>query len=217
MELKNSNKFLLILLGIDCIFILLSFFDRFSSLNFNNFLVQSDGLYAEKFQYLKFLGIAILSLCLAIKRKAIQFFIFTIIPLYLYWDDSRSLHENFGTKIASFLHEGSHVDTLISNFRYQDIGEIIYMSLMAFALLIIFLISYKLSDKFQKYFLKKILKLFLVFGFFALFIDSIHQLSGGLIYDLLTIVEDGGEMIPISFMAAYFFEYLTDRRNKLIT
>ena len=73
MELKNSNKFLLILLGIDCIFILLSFFDRFSSLNFNNFLVQSDGLYAEKFQYLKFLGIAILSLCLAIKEKLYNF------------------------------------------------------------------------------------------------------------------------------------------------
>ncbi len=214
MELKKPSKFLLILLGIDCVFILLSFFDRFSDLNFSNFLVQSDGLYAEKFQYLKFLGIALLSLFLAIKRKAIQFFIFMIIPLYLYWDDSRSLHENYGTKIANFLHEGSHIDTLISNFRYQDIGEIIYMSLIAFALLNIFLICYKLSDEFQKSFLKKILKLFLVFGFFALVIDSVHQLSGGIIYDLITIIEDGGEMIPISFMAGYFFEYLNQRRNK---
>ena len=216
MEIKKASKFLLILLGIDCFFILLSLLDRFSDLNFSNFLVQSDGLYAEKFQYLKFLGIAILSLCLAIRRKAIQFFIFMIIPLYLYWDDSKSLHENFGTKIANFLYEGSHIDTLISNFRYQDIGEIVYMTSVAFALLIIFLICYKLSDEFQKSFLKKILKLFFVFGFFALIVDSIHQLSGGFIYDLITIIEDGGEMIPISFMAAYFFEYLINIRNKII-
>ena len=48
MELKNQVSFINPF-SIDCVFILLSFFDRFSDLNFSNFLVQSDGLYAEKF------------------------------------------------------------------------------------------------------------------------------------------------------------------------
>ena len=216
MNFKKADKFLLMIVGIDIIFILLSLIDSFSGFNFNNFAVQNDNLYAEKFQYLKFIGIAIISFLLAIKRGSAKFLFFMIIPIYLYWDDSRQLHERFGTKIASFLYEGSHNDILIRNFRYQDIGEILYMSLIALILLIIFLICFKLSDVFEKYFLKKILKLFIIFGIFALFVDSIHQLSGGFIYDLLTVIEDGGEMIPISFITAYFFKYLINNRNKYI-
>jgi len=59
MNFKKLDKFLLILLGIDCIFILLSFIDMFSDISLDNFLVQSDGLFAEKFQYLRFIAINI--------------------------------------------------------------------------------------------------------------------------------------------------------------
>ena len=126
------------------------------------------------------------------------------------------MHERFGTKIASFLYGGNSNDTLITNFRYQDIGEIIYMLFFAFILLFIFLICYALSNTFERHFLKKILKLFIVFGIFAILVDSIHQLSEGFKYNLLAIIEDGGEMIPISFTTAYFFKYLINNRNKNI-
>lgn len=138
-----------------------------------------------------------------------------IIPIYLYLDDSRLLHERFGTKIASLLHLGSPNDTLITNFRFQDIGEILYMSFIASFLLIIFFICYKLSDTFERYFLKKILKQFIIFGIFAFFVDSIHQFFGGFSYDLLTVIEDGGEMIPISFITSYFFNYLIKNRKNI--
>ena len=73
-----------------------------------------------------------------------------------------------------------------------------------------------LSNAFERHFLKKILKLFIIFGFFAIFVDSMHQLSEGFIYNLLTIIEDGGEMITISFITAYFFKYLINNGNKYI-
>jgi len=139
-----------------------------------------------------------------------------IIPIYLYWDDSRQLHEIFGTKIGLFLFKRNPFDALILNFRYQDFGEILYMSFIAFTLLIVFLICWKLSDEFERYFLQNILKLFIIFGFFSIIVDSIHQLTQGLIYDFFTIFEDGGEMIPISFITAFFFKYLISNRNKYI-
>ena len=131
-NLKKYDYFLLTILVIDIIFIFLSLVDGFPGINLNNFAVQSDNSFAEKFQYLKFIGIAITSFLLGIKSKTPNFLIFMIIPIYFYWDDSSQLHERFGTKIASFLHEGNSHDTLITNFRYQDIGELLYMLFFAF-------------------------------------------------------------------------------------
>tara|TARA_B100000482_G_C12593291_1_gene292370 strand:+ start:209 stop:862 length:654 start_codon:yes stop_codon:yes gene_type:complete len=216
MNLPKLDKFLLVILGVDFIFILLSLIDSFSGLNFNNFAVQNDNLFAEKFQYLKFIGIAYISSLLAIRRRSSNFLVFMIIPIYLYLDDSKQLHERFGNKIASFLYEGSSNDILIRYFRYQDIGEIVYMLLMGLILLIIFLICFKLSDLYDIIFLKKILRLFIIFGIFAIFVDAIHMLSKGFVFDLLTLIEDGGEMIPISLMIGYFFKYLINNRKKYI-
>ena len=181
----KSNNFLLILLGIDSAFIFLSLINIFSNLSFSNYLVQLDGGFAEKFQYLKFIGISLMSFLLGIKKRSFQYLLFIVIPLYLYWDDSKQLHERIGTKVALLLHEGSTNDTLISNFRYQDIGEILYLynSFMAFALLIIFLICFKLSNSFEGTYLIKIFYFLIIFGIFAIVIDSIHQLLSRKIYD----------------------------------
>ena len=209
----KSNNFLLILLGIDSAFILLSLINIFLNESFSNYLVQLDGGFAEKFQYLKFIGISLMSFLLGIKKRSFQYLLFIVIPLYLYWDDSKQLHERIGTKVALLLHEGNPNDTLISNFRYQDIGEILYMSFMAFALLIVFLICFKLSNNFERTYLIKIFYFLIIFGIFAIVIDSIHQLFSGKIYDLFSVIEDGGEMIPISLICAYFFKNLFLRKK----
>ena len=213
MNLKKSDKFLLIILSIDILFILLSLIDRFTGLNFNNFLVQRDNILAEKFQYLKYIGITIISFLLAIKSRSPKFLFFMNIPIYLYLDDSRQLHERFGSKIASLLHEGNTSDTLINNVRYQDIGEVLYMVFIAFVLLMIFLICFKLSDPSEKYFLKNTLKYFFIFGFFAVIVDLIDRFFYGDIKKFLIVFEDGGEMIAISFIVAYCFKYLNNRKK----
>ena len=205
---SKSLNLLLILVVLDLAFIVLSLIDTLSNLNFGNFLVQLDGGFAEKYQYLKFIGVSLMSIILWIKRRSIQYLIFTIIPLYLYWDDSKQIHERAGTKFASLIYKGNANDTLISNFRFQDIGEILYMSLIAFAFLIIFLICFRLSNNFERLFMKKIFYLLIIFGIFAMAIDSIHQLFSGKIYDLVSIIEDGGEMIPISVVSTYFLKNL---------
>jgi len=216
MNFKKSNSFLFFILFIDILFILLSILDYFSDFKFGYFNVAHENKFAEQFQYLKFLVIATISFLLAIKKRSSQFLVLMIIPIYLLGDDAIQLHERFGTALASFLYEGNHNDTLISNFRYQDIGEILYMSLISIFLFVTFLICLKSSDSFERYFLKKILKLFIIFGIFALFIDSIHQLFHGFMYDLLDVIEDGGEMISISFITAYFLKFLQITKKNII-
>ena len=76
MCLKKSDKFLLMILAIDIMFILLSFIDSFSGFNFSNFAVQNDNSFAEKFQYLKFIGIAFICFLLAIKSRSVKFLFF---------------------------------------------------------------------------------------------------------------------------------------------
>ncbi len=125
-----------------------------------------------------------------------------VIPIYLYWDDSSLLHERFETKIASFIRECNPSDNLITNFAYKNIGEILYISFICFILLIVFLICYHLSQASERYFLKKILKIFIIFGFFSIFIDSINPLFDGFIYKVIVVIEDGGVMISIRYLTA---------------
>ena len=68
-----SVKFLIFLLLIDLSFIFLSFIHHQFDLSLNDFLVYNDGGYAEKFQYLKFIGIVMISFLIAIKRKSVPF------------------------------------------------------------------------------------------------------------------------------------------------
>ena len=150
MKLIKSVKFLIFLVLIDLSFIFISFIHHQFDLNLNNFLVYEDGGYAEQFQYLKFIGIAMISFLIAIKRKSVPFLIFTIIPIYLFWDDSKLLHENFGYKIALVIHKGSPSDILIKNFKYIHIGESFYMALVGCALLMIYLICLKFADNIEK-------------------------------------------------------------------
>ena len=214
-KIKNSDKFLLTLLIIDIVFIILSLFDSLKGFDLINFKVYADNQFAEKFQYLKFIGISILSFLIAIKNRAYQFLVFMIIPIYLYLDDSLQLHETWGIRISDIFNAGRAFDTLIYNLDYQDIGQLLYMSVLAFILLIPFIISFKLSTSLQKCFLKKIFKLFIIFGFFAIFVDFINQLSYGLIYASLNLFEEGGEMICISFITAYFFEHFNIKNKSL--
>ncbi len=209
-----SVKFLIFLLLIDLSFIFLSFIHHQFDLSLNDFLVYNDGGYAEKFQYLKFIGIVMISFLIAIKRKSVPFLIFTIIPIYLFWDDSRLLHENFGYKIALIIHKGSPSDILIKNFKFIHIGEFFYMALVGFTLLMIYLLCLRLSDNKEKSLFQKILKLLLVYGFFAIILDFLIPFSTGSLNVLLSILEDGGEMIPISIICSYFFDKIQSIRNK---
>ena len=95
---KKTDKFLIVLLCVDILFVLLSLIDSFTVLNFNNFLVQKDNLFAEKFQYLKYIGISIISFLMATKEEPLGFFVFIVFPIYLYLDDQNILHKTFGNK-----------------------------------------------------------------------------------------------------------------------
>ena len=78
----------------------------------------------------------------------------------------------------------------------------------------IYLLCLRLSDNKEKSLFQKILKLLLVYGFFAIILDFLIPFSTGSLNVLLSILEDGGEMIPISIICSYFFDKIQSIRNK---
>ena len=213
---SRLNHFLYLLLATDFLFIILTFLDKFTGFNLGG-SVDAEGGTAEKYQYLKYFWITLITLSIGLRRRSIVYYLLSILPAYLLLDDSNSIHETFGSKFSSLIHKGSSNDIIIQNFRYQDVGEISYMVFAALLAFILFKIILNYSSQFEKFFLVKIKKIILVFLFFAILIDGLHQLFNGIAYKLISIIEDGGEMVLISILCSNFYnEVLNEKYNKKV-
>ena len=210
-NLKFRN-FIWLLTATDFLFIILSLISKFTPFNIDGLSVDFEKGTAEKYQYLKYFWTFLMILFIGFRKKSIIYILVSILPCYLLWDDSNSIHENIGGRLAMLFYNGSPNDILINSFRYQDIGEIIYMSLVLFLSLILFFVFFKLSDDYERNLLLKIKNLMIIFIFFSILMDGFHQLFIGFVYDLISIIEDGGEMVVISFLCAHFFEELSNHK-----
>lgn len=204
--------FIFILVSIDMFFIIASLINFLTDLDLSYLSVDIDRGSAEYFQYYKFVGIAFLSFFLFLKSKSPIFLFFSILNYYLYYDDSRLIHEFLGGDIARIISRGKPDDIIFAGITYNSIGDFIYMLSIGIIVLLIILFLLKFSSIPERKFIKKIVKLFLIFCSFAIGIDLMRNffISNVFIYKLMAIVEDGGEMISITFICSCFFKKLYD-------
>lgn len=202
--------FIFILVSIDIFFIIASLINFSTDLDLSYLSVDIDRGSAEYFQYYKFVGIAFLSFFLFLKSKSPIFLFFSILNLYLYFDDSRLLHEFQGGDIFRIIYRVDPNDIIFAGITYSSIGEFIYMFSIGIIVLLMILFLLKFSSIPDRKFIKKIVKLFLIFCLFAIGLDLIGNLfiSNVFIYKLMAIVEDGGEMISITVICSCFFKKL---------
>ena len=76
----------------------------------------------------------------------------------------------------------------------------------------IYLLCLRLSDN-KENSISKDLKPYLLW-FFCNYFGLFNSFSTGSLNVLLSILEDGGEMIPISIICSYFFDKIQSIRNK---
>lgn len=204
--------FIFILVSIDMFFIIASLINLLTDLDLSYLSVDIDRGSAEYFQYYKFVGIAFLSFFLFLKSKSPIFFFFSILNFYLYYDDSRLLHEFQGGDISRIIYRGDPNNIVFAGITYSSIGELIYMLSIGIIVLLLILFLLKFSSIAERKFIKRIVKLFLIFCLFAIGVDLMRNLfiSNVIIYKLMAIVEDGGEMISISVICSCFFKKLYD-------
>ncbi|MGI0484830.1 hypothetical protein ACN4EK_05275 [Pantanalinema rosaneae CENA516] len=205
---KLSISFLVPLLALDLAFILLHIAARMTHVvpNEPQFLITQDGGYAEQFQYVKLLLIVLGLGLLAIRQRSRIFFTWTGIFLYILLDDALELHERLG-----FLLEAAWQLPAIGGLRGQDLGELLVFASVGIISLISLVWSYRTerqpATRRTSVYLFVLLLLFAVFGGV---VDMVHMAVSAIasplwLQRLFTILEDGGEMVMVSIIAAFVY------------
>lgn len=207
-RLRNFNEYsasllLMLLLCADFAFITVHIINAATSLlNDTLFSIGKDGSYSEIYQYIKYLWIVILLICISKATKSPEYTTWVVVFSYFLFDDALQIHEKLGGQIAN------HLDfTPPLNLRLQDLGELAVSGIAGALLLSIVAWSYLRGSGVFKKATKDIVLLVLGLAFFGIFIDVLHSAIklGSKVNFLLGVIEDGGEMVFTSLMLWYVF------------
>ena len=203
--------FLLFLLAVDLVFIVLHFLPLFGMLDNSLFSLERDRGYPEIYQYIKIFAIAILLLSVFAKTKAISYFVWSMLFLYLLLDDALRIHESLGGYVATQM---SFAPAL--GLRAKDFGELVVSAIAALIFLAPLALLYTRGSDVLKEESIYLFSLLVALAFFGILVDMLHVAMqfGWKVSFLLGVVEDGGEMVVISITAWYVF--ILHGRNKTI-
>jgi hypothetical protein len=201
---KASTKVLFLLLLADLAFMLAHGIYTMGLVSSYVYSIDSDGSYAELFQYIKEYWIVIILFVIAIRRKHIIYFAWSSLFMYFLLDDSLKIHESFGKYLAEYFEFQP-----MFQLRAQDFGELsvsIFFGLLLFTLIGV---SYLFSDNVAKRISKYLLILVFSLAFFGVIVDMLHTIiPWG--YSLIGFIEDGGEMLVMSIIVWYVFNLRID-------
>jgi hypothetical protein len=191
---KASSKILLLLLLADFAFVLSHIIYRIIPGSNDIYSIDTDGGYAEMFQYIKEYWILIILLILALRRKRIIYFAWSSLFLYFLLDDSLRIHERFGIYLAKYFEFKPMFE-----LRAQDFGELAVSVIVGLLLFSFIGVSYLFSDTVAKRISKHLFIWVMVLAFFGVMVDMLHPIipMGG------SLIEDGGEMLVTSIILWY--------------
>ncbi len=206
--LKLCGLFLLT----DISFILLHLIYVYSGLTDNsNFSLEKDRGYSEIFQYVKQYWSTLLLGFLSIQKRSFLYFIWSLLFFYLLVDDAIQIHERLGALISikfSF--------SAMFNLRAVDFGELAVSALVGLFFLIAIAITYRLGDRLPRQVSRYLTILLFALAFFGIVVDMLHiMFLNSFLEPLLTIVEDGGELVVMSLIVCFVFS-LSLQSKKLI-
>jgi len=201
---KASTKVLLLLLLADFAFLLAHVIYTMDLLSNDIYSIDSDGGYAEMFQYIKEYWIVIILFVIAIRRKHIIYFAWSSLFMYFLLDDSLKIHESFGIYLAKYFEFQP-----LFRLRAQDFGELSVSILFGIILFTFIGVSLLFSDNIAKRISKHLFLLVIAVAFFGVIIDMLHSIiPWG--ESLFGFIEDGGEMLVMSIIVWYVFNLRID-------
>lgn len=209
--LTNRNLFFLLLLVADALFIFLGIGHAYTPyLADPAYSLSRDRGYAEIFQYVQEYWIVGLFLILA-ARHAWPYVVWMLLFGYLLLDDSIFIHERFGFAMGEYF-----AFIAFAGLRPRDYGELIVSATIGlFFLLLIGFAYYRGTATFRNVSRRMMLYL-LVLVFTGVMLDTLHIVVGNVmgesspLYALMTILEDGGEMVIMSVICGYAFSLVAE-------
>ncbi len=201
---KASTKVLFLLLLADFAFMLAHGIYTMDLVSNDVYSIDTDGGYAEMFQYIKEYWIVVLLFVLALRRKHIIYFAWSSLFMYLLLDDSLKIHESFGIYLADYFEFKP-----MFHLRTQDLGELC-VSIFFGSLLFTFIgVAYLFSGSVAKRISKHLFILVISLAFFGVVVDMLHIIiPWG--KSFFGFIEDGGEMLVMSIIVWYVFNLRFD-------
>jgi hypothetical protein len=202
---RESDRLLLLLITTDIVFILLHCFYRLDIISNPLFSIEKNFGYAEVFQYIKELWIALL---LLIYAKIYKYHIYTawaMLFTYFLLDDALEIHEKYGLYISRYF------DFIpMFNLRAEDFGELCISFIFGLTIFSLIAKTYLSTDREAKIFSRGLFILVMLLAFFGIFVDMLH-IAIPWKKSIWGLIEDGGEMLVMSFILIYVFNL--DKRD----
>lgn len=136
-------------------------------------------------------------LLLSFRSRLFIYLVWALLFFYLLVDDMAEIHEQVEFWISNEVFLPS-----IPTLRPQDIGELLVSSTVGFFFLLAISITYQWSDQASKEISRSLIVLLGVLAFFSIVIDLLH---------ISALVEDGGELIVMSFTTYFVFSFSSER------
>jgi len=198
----SAQKFLKVLLVVDCFFILLHISTFFISLPTEetlNLRLDMDFGYAEMFQYFQFCITALLLIALFARQTKGIYIIWALFFFVLFLDDAFRFHEVFGAQIANYFEiQGA------MGLKAKDFGELAIAAFLGALFVLPFFHALFLGEKKAREVTLHLGILVAILLTFGIGIDMLHSFSRNYSWaGALTVIEDAGEMFAGSLMVCY--------------
>lgn len=204
-----TASFLITLLTIDLIFVIVHVLrillteqgpGESSLLEDSRLSLGADRGYGEWYGYAKLIFCVVALVILTIRRAGPAYAAWALVLLIVLIDDSLLLHETFGGEIAKRLNLAPAF-----GLRAQDLGELLAWAIVSLALLVVLVTMHRRSSLDVRRDSRGLAVLIVVLGFFGVAVDmlQIEATGAGWLSHLAGLVEDGGELVVISMLAAF--------------
>lgn len=195
----ETSRLLFILLLTDLVFLFLHVLGKTNILTSAMFELETNGGYAEIFQYIKEFWIAgLLTVLFAARRKGC-YLAWTCLFAYLLADDSLQIHE----RVGEYLTQALALEPAF-NLRAVDLGELLVIASAGGLLFLAIGSTYFSGDKEVRRFTNRLFVLILLFaGCGVLFDMTAFMITWG--HPLWDFMQNGGELVIMSLMLWYVF------------
>lgn len=205
--LATARTLLLLLIAADLAFIVLHvIYVQTGLLRGRPFSLEADNGLPEAYQYVKQFWVAVCMAALYRRSRAIVYLGWSIVFAFLLLDDAFQFHEHVGKWLGA-----EYALPVAFGLRPDDIGELMFAASIGGVTMLLIGFGFWRGDADARSLTRDMVLLLVALAALGVGVDVLHVITyfkAPLLAQVLLIVEDGGEMIVVSIMAAYMFNAL---------
>lgn len=205
--MATARTWLVLLIAADLAFILLHVISvETSLLRGRPFSLEADNGLPEAYQYVKQFWVALCMAALFRRTRAAVYSGWALVFAFLLIDDAFQLHENVGKWLSV-----RFAFPAVFGLRPDDLGELLFAAMVGAVTMLLIGFGFWRGDSHARSVSRDMAILVVALAVVGVGFDIVHVIAyfeARPLAQFLLILEDGGEMIVVSLMAAYMFNVL---------